>query len=194
MRGPFTFVKRSLMYRRSFLFVMDDFASIHFNYVNNNIITIALWIILWMMSSSYFFPPKKKNWCQACYVKSKHSVFRRRAALVIVVVYEHATLCTSRKMFLPEFLGLQSTYRIFKLRKKTSKRLRPFFVRWYISSILQQCSHWVALKKCKSSLIIMCKITVQNIKVKAKIDTYAKSYETGDVTVEKRKSMLYCQV
>ena len=45
-------------------------------------------------------------------------VFRRRAALVIVVVYEHATLCTSRKMFLPEFLGLQSTYRIFKLRKK----------------------------------------------------------------------------
>ena len=62
-----------------------------------------------------------------------------------------------------------------------------------VSPIFTQ-SYWVAFKKCKSPLIIMCKITVQNIKVKAKIDTYAKSYETGDVIVEKRKSMLYCQV
>ena len=148
-----------------------------------------------MMSSSYFFP-LKENKIDVKHVMLKVNiwVFRRRAALVIVVVYEHATLCTSRKMFLPEFLGLQSTYRIFKLRKKTSKRLRPFFVRWYMSSILQCRSYWVAFKKCKSSLIIICNITVQNIKVKAKIDTYAKSYETGDVTVEKRKSMLYCQV
>ena len=70
------------------------------------------------MSSSYFFPPKKKIDVKHVMLKVNIWVFRRRAALVIVVVYEHATLCTSRKMFLPEFLGLQSTYRIFKLRKK----------------------------------------------------------------------------